>query len=439
VFAAQGGEVGIYIQGLARRKHAVLPGDAPFHEQLAAAFTDWAQSRGIADITHVGVSGPSRVVVTVYPPAGPLAFTVDETTVGFDTKTSVAGPGYHAAVVDLCDALARALGLQWLWSLPEGRSGDDTGYAADRDSAWLEREFVSQFVALVQSASERASGASSAINLPEDLVCAPEQGGVAAPLGPVDQEAWSALLHADADEQATAAREFYPWWEGSESSAFWTKTCLAMLWTEAVWRAPRNDWQKFVHGAIFSAADRARDLNAPSALPSRIDNAICELRQAIDNDVPASLGGVGYRRGLVAFHLFESWWIEAPGHLIVEAEGTDTVCLWFGGFALRATSFTVTKKDPGAPTSWPNDLADAEEREAGAFRRRVAWRARRTKADDAWFALAGCVRDEGGRVEKLLLSLTSDDESTHITKLHQLVGGVRFWPPQTPAHSEADA
>jgi hypothetical protein len=418
----------------------VLPGDAPFHEQLAAVFTDWARSRGIADITHVGVSGPSRVVVTVYPPAGPLAFTVDETTVGFDTKTSVAGPGYHAAVIDLCDALARALGLQWLWSLPGGRSGDDTGYAVDRDAVRMEQEFVSQFTALIRSASQRAPGASSAINLDEDLICAPEEGGVAAPLGPVDEEAWRALLHADADEQTTAAREFYPWWEGPESSAFWTKTCLAMLWTEAVWRAPRNDCEKFVHGAIFAAADRASDLNASSALPPRIDNAICELRQAIDTDVPATPGGIGYRRGAVAFHLFESsWWIEAPGHLIVEPEGADTVCLWFGGLALRATSFTATKKDPEAPASWPDDLADAEEREAGALRRRVARQARRTKADDGWwFAIAACVKDEGGRIEELLLSLTSDDESTLITELHQLVGGVRFWPPQTPAHSEAD-
>jgi hypothetical protein len=241
--------------------------------------------------------------------------------------------------------------------------------------------------------------------------------------------AWRLALDLDLAEQAGAAADFYPWWESPAEPAFWTKTCLAMLWSEAVWRAPRNDWERFVHGAIFAAAGKARELGGAAAVSPALEEGLSELSASIDADIPASPGGIGYRRGPVSYQLFESWWIEAPGHLIVEPEGTGTARLWFGPLEIRATCMTVVKKEPDHPLDWTSTWEGLEEHEGAGHRFRVSLRAKRTEADDAWFAMAECMHDGHGEAQLLLLSLTSDDEATHIDRLHELAKGVRFSPP----------
>lgn len=70
-----------------------------------------------------------------------------------------AGPGYHAAIVDMLDHLVAKLSLQWDWQ-HDGAS-DKAGYANQRDFGAVQTVHERVFLSLMQIAQKMEDGSST--------------------------------------------------------------------------------------------------------------------------------------------------------------------------------------------------------------------------------------------------------------------------------------
>lgn len=418
--------MGIYVQSFAASPTGIAP--RQLADALVRAAAAWAAERDISELFYAAPND-ERAWLSFYPPCGGIAFRITDGRVSFDAKTSIAGPGYHAALIELCDHLARDLGLAWRWEA----GGDQTGYAQHRDRAALERAFEDQFFAFCAFYRDSARpNAHHALNLSEGLAI-DGADGVATPLGPMPLDFF---LEAGTAERRESAPEIYPWWdEDSSGDAFWRNALRSILWTEAEWRAPQRPWEEHVHASAFAAARRCT--HAPE-----IEAAVKELTELAqssieDGHVPAP-GGIGWGRVSRAFFLPGPWRINLPGYYVetIENDG-GTTCLWFGDEEVRGSSFTLTLKEPGV-LAWDKALADAAEHAAATHRFRMA-HPRASSVEGFWTAKAECqVIDASGQGQLLILSLFSRAQNL-LPRLEALARDVWFDPPPPRAAKQGDA
>ena len=71
----------------------------------------------------------AELEINLYPGEEPAILTLEGERLTLSEKTSSAGPGYHAWLIDLVDAVSAKLKLEWQWSHPEGDTGDETGFS----------------------------------------------------------------------------------------------------------------------------------------------------------------------------------------------------------------------------------------------------------------------------------------------------------------------
>ena len=141
-------------------------------------------------------------------------------------KTSTVGPGYHAYVIDLLQAVGRELHLEWRWD--EGNSGDETGYVQNQDFPALENEFASFLGSLGQIFLQQA--AAGATNLMVNMTAGalhPMEGAFCwSPCGPLSRQWWEMAVEPDPNEILRIEAEFYPWWDKEANADFWRKTAM---------------------------------------------------------------------------------------------------------------------------------------------------------------------------------------------------------------------
>jgi len=145
-----------------------------------------------------------------------------------------AGPGYHAAIVDMLDHLVAKLSLQWDWQ-PDGAT-DKAGYATQRDFGAVQTVHERFFLSLMQIAQKTEDGSfiGFAFCTPEGLSF--DNGGIRCTLGeqPLD---WPARVKAaGAEGQRAAAATFFVWWDAAQDAIFWQALLRAQLWQNANWR-----------------------------------------------------------------------------------------------------------------------------------------------------------------------------------------------------------
>lgn len=416
--------MGIYVQGF-----ATAPSQAPSKvaTDIARSATAWAAKRDLADLFYAHTSD-DHAWVSFYPPCGGIAFKIADGRVSFDAKTSIAGPGYHTALIDLCDHLAREVGLEWRWE----SGGDQTTFARHRDRAALERAFEDQFIAFCDFyRNSRAPNTHHVLNLSEGRAM-DGFSGVATPLGPMPLQFF---LDAGRGQSTDDAREIFPWWDDDcQSDDFWRRTLRATLWAETEWRAPQRPWESHVHTGVFAAARRCT--HAPE-----IEAAVKELSRLVDIPVGVAMApaaGVGWGRVGRAFFLPGPWRINLPGYYveIIENDG-GTTCLWFGDEEIRGSSFTLTLKQPGK-YAWAQDMADAEEYAASTHHFRMT-PPRASSVEGFWTAKAECQTiDASGEGQLLVLSLFGREQNL-LPRLETLARNVWFDPPRRAPLKQGDA
>jgi len=407
--------MGIYIQ-------CFTDTGATPQEQLGARIVEsaerWARKRGLHEL-FFGVAGDTSATISFFPPSGTIRFDIARGRITFDAKTSIAGPGFHVATVELCDHLATDLNLRWRWDA----GGDQTGYAKHRDFSQLETEFTEQFLAFC-GFYETASGNGFALNLTEGLAI---EGfdAVAAPMGPLPFAFFRNALH-DTEHLVENARRVFPWWNKTADHEFWMNALRAMLWAEVEWRAPRTPWETFVLGAVNAAASHL-DLGHEPELAAAL-HELNELSSSADVFVAPPAQGVGYRRGKRVFHLTGPWRINLPAYYIEqpEDEGT-TICLWFGSEEIRASSWVHQDKQK---MSWHKTFSDCQEYASSTCRYRVSATQASTGDTTGFYASADFhATNNPAKGHLLHLTFFSFDPKAH-ERLSELAKEVWADPPR---------
>lgn len=430
--------MGIYIQGygtltsptptnLASRLTNVassLTRQAP--KNLASRLIDvarrWSADQGLQDLFYAS-SSDAGVWLTFYPPAGGIEFDVEGYGISFGTKTSIAGPGYHAAIVELCDRLQSELEIAWRW----GSGGDETGFALDRDFEALQDAFLDQAAAFGEFHRDQVGIAEGhAVNLPEGLAvdCFRD---VATPLGPVRNQLF--LDAPDSSEDAEAlARQIFPWWSKALDQEFWMNTLRALLWTEVQWRAARTPWESHVRQAALALGARCG-----SSLDKDLARAVDELAELSGDPesfaIPAA-EGVGYKRRKRAFLLPGPWRINLPGYYIeLDEDDGSTTCLWYENEEIRGSSFTI-QTDDAAANIWSAELEGEPDRKGKGCTFRIQPHPSPSEDSPGYFnGLAEFVaRDREGNVRLLVVSVY-DAEENLTPRLVEIAENVWFDEP----------
>jgi hypothetical protein len=415
--------VGIYVQGYG------TVGDAELHDlriRLIDSAKRWSAERGLGELFYPADPGDNGAWLSFYPPAGGIQLDIRNNQVAFDAKTSVAGPGYHAALIDLCDRLGADLGIAWRWDA----GGDETGYATDRDLTKLHQAFVDQFIAYCEFYQANSKPhVLYALNLSDGLAIDGYEG-VATPLGPLPIQYFVEALD-EADDAQGCARCVFPWWSTRLDQEFWINTIRSLLWTEVEWRAARTPWERHVHRVALSMGSRLRRV-----LDARMGAALDELAALSGDDetFPAPTpDGIGYLRRQRVFFLPGRWRINLPGYFIEQSEdGGETTCLWFGTQEIRGSSFTFTPKDAQSPT-WSRELASRLDQQGKSCIFRLPNAAKPSKNSEGFFHANAEFRamDQKGKAHLLMLSLF-DAKSDLMPRLAEIAQGVWFDPPQDP-------
>jgi hypothetical protein len=417
--------VGIYVQGYGTLASSNAENLA---ERLTGSARRWAGERGLQDLFLAGRDG-ADVWLTFYPPAGSTTFEIRKGSISFGTKTSVSGPGYHAALIELCDRLQSDLGVRWRWE----SGGDGTDYAVERDGNRLRSAFLDQVIGYCEiHAKYVRPGDGSAINLPEGMA-AYDHGGVATPLGILPDRLLRDVPNSDADAEALA-RRIFPWWAQNLDREFWVNTLRAVFWTEVSWRAPRTTWESHIDQVVHSLAARlGTSVDADLAMGVGELDALSIDRETFN---PPSPTGIGYLRHKRTFFLTGGWRIDLPGYYIeqLEDEG-NTVCLWFGDEEIRGSFFIITP-DAGREDNafaWDEELAGQPDRNGNGFTYRLV-PAPRPASHPGFHHAKGEFQtyDAEGNVVLMILSLFGVGEDLS-SRLSEVAECVRYEEPRRAA------
>lgn len=290
----------------------------------------------------------------VYPAGGVLEFTWEpDGRIVAETKTSVVGPGFHALVVDLLDAVRDRLGLEWQWA-------DESDYALTRDYGALQREMAVWLRALAKAMLGLHSHGYSALALNWSLRDPAVSDGsfAVSPAGPWTQ-AWLASLEgATGEEVAGRCEEFFPWWHRPLDARFWQRLGLTLLWSAVQWHVPATQEEAELAQFALDCFGRARELDEQVVLPRQ---ELGELEALLDREragmgqPPPRPDGIGFRRRLMSHRATGQWTIRLPGYYYEseeeeeEEEDAEEAVFWFGDRTVRVSSITVRRKDGSPP------------------------------------------------------------------------------------------
>jgi hypothetical protein len=347
--------MGIYVQTFAAKPFGRSAGKLA--GQIVTSARNWAVSCGLEALFFAGEPRADGVSLSIYPSAGGIVFDIADGRVSFGVKTSIGGPGYHRALIDLCDQLQNDVGLKWRWDA----CGDQTGYALERDKHALQSKYSHQVEAMCRLVEKHKNlGQPLALNMPVELVRGAE-AGVATPAGPFPVSFIERALSVP-EEMSECASYLMPWWDGSINARFWADTLRVLLWTEVEWRAPRTPWERHAQKAAFACYGQ---LNAGQRL--EFEAAMTELAilaNRPEGQTKPAADGIGWKRRLRCFPITGPWRVNLPGYYVDTDAGDATVCIWFGGDEIRASSCVFETKGEEA-IAWSDEFRDSPEQRTG--------------------------------------------------------------------------
>jgi hypothetical protein len=318
--------LGLFLYGdTAKPRDALL-------EQAAA----WVHEthRGLLRSSHVGEGedGHRTLWLALHPAEEPLELKA----IGRDkvlalARTSGAGPGYHAFVCELLDAMSQQLSIRWQGPDPTGETGDETGFFHQRDRSKLEAEMRGWVRAVARSLTQGdiEGWQGIAISLP---VSAPQYDieGAATALGPRS----GAFFRQLADDDAQAQR-FFSWWEPGFGAEYLLGRALCRMWADVRWRKPVNDAERAVHDEVLDLLARAFAVDPSRDYPFAEWGELLALRgETLPAPAAARVSGtptIGYRRGSLIMKPFPGASIRIPGCFSEKVDPRGSWIAWDDG------------------------------------------------------------------------------------------------------------
>ena len=319
-------------------------------DQVASAIMDALPDPAWRELVELEREGRT-LALGLHPAEERVRCVVEGDRLTVSARTSSAGPGFHAFLVELLDRVADLCGFEW--DPPE----DLTGFSATRDFEALQAEACEWLSGVAAGVTERLrEGMTSlGVSLPEGTVVVGERR-VASPLGLWTAE-WfeqTASFPADSDASRARAATFFPWFGAALDASVWARAGLTIAWVELPWRAPREATEERRYRQTLACFARARALDpaaTEAALPAGLEADVRRLLDARGKPLEAPAAeGIGLRRRTLRWPLAGGWTLDLPGYFTstVERDG-QTEVIWFPGRTVRISTITARDRHGDPP------------------------------------------------------------------------------------------
>ena len=251
-----------------------------------------------------------------------LEVKIDEDSIVLSSRTSGAGPGYHAFLVDVVDSL-KSHGL--IFGEDE-ENVDEAEYFKSRDFTALQRQhalYLKALAKLVKRETYERGANINRLSLPIDVVApATSESEVQTPNGPLPTESFIAIADADDAKLGEFAAEWFPWWARRLTAQGWLRTGLQHMWYPIPWHVPADAYERHSMLAARECLQRAEALDSSIALPTA---ELLELEMFLKPETPDTTAplphGIGYRRSLCERWLGGGWSVDLPGYWYEYSDG----------------------------------------------------------------------------------------------------------------------
>ncbi|MDX2146640.1 MAG: hypothetical protein SFZ23_03880 [Planctomycetota bacterium] len=344
-------------------------------EDIVGALPDAISDPVMTECLDV-VEAEDKLLVTLHPAAEMLEISAEHGFVVASTKTSTAGPGFHAAVVDVLDRLGKACSLAWMWD--EEGSPDETGYALDRDYAKLQQAMASQFRAVAEAIGDHLEE-SDQDERTTYLNMAPLNGSMLQPVthnqivSPIGAHSRGWLTKAATEQGAASlAPDFYPWWTRERTPREWAKLATVLMWSELRWRPPTGEHEeRLMRLALRAAEEAGPELARFGPTPGDLEEISTLLSVEEEADVPPPRDqGFGLFRGDAHYTGLGEWTFRAPASMLDEVEEDDegnvSIVLAMPGRTLRMSGIEF-ESDGDKPVDRHQILQDIQAAAKGPY------------------------------------------------------------------------
>jgi hypothetical protein len=332
-------------RGLLRR----APTQDQLFQDLAVAVGEFAghQPSPLKD-WHRSSSSDGVLYVNLLPCEENVEFRFADGRLTCEAKTSTAGPGYHAYLVDVLDSLRDRLGLDWR---SEADAEDETGYLGHRAFPRLQAAMAGWLRGLGRHLCKHGEEMNSPLLLGMSLDFRPvTEAFAASQMGVWPREWFERLVAADEAELGRMAERFFPWWERGVTAKTLRGLGLARSWVDLRWVVPADDDERRLNESVLDCFIRAREQDRGLELP---DMEVHELAALLAPDAPLRaprIEGVGFRRRGMSLPIPGGWSIDLPGYYGAQLEDDgETQVYWSTGRTVRASSLSFTAKTPRTP------------------------------------------------------------------------------------------
>ena len=299
---------------------------------IARSGEKYMQSHGLCIVFRSHVT-EGRLEVFLHPSEEPVRFFEDESYLVVEARTSSAGPGYHAFLVEWLDELAQAGRFSWQVDLGDGVFCDETGYVTHRDFSALQHAMADQFKAVAKYVLEAEADNIKHFNL-------------SLPAGFEVQGEYFAVTtlgfrNRDFFEHFVPER-FCLWWNRGLDAKTLANMAASKMWVDITWHPPVNDEEHRDLTIVKVLSARARELDPQIALPEEalrdVDTVLAgvELKNIEQDEI-------GFRRHPMRWFLTGDWSIALPGYFYQRFDPDNgQMSIWYGDRTVHVTTFDFT-------------------------------------------------------------------------------------------------
>ncbi len=290
-------------------------------------------------LLHVEEEG-GVLYVQLHPAEEPVEFILDGGMIVAAAKTSSAGPGYHAWLVDLLEEVGRRVDVPWNWADQGNGEGDGTGFHDSYDFTSLQASMADWLVELARSVLIKGDHAEHpiALSLPVGDMVLGDAFAVSG-TGSWSREWFESITGSDDAVRLQAADAFFPAWHPRDDARYWRGCGLALCWYPMRWVQPADLTEETLYKAALGCFAKAHEMNPTIDLPEPEIREIWSLLAREGADRPPAPNGIGFRRGVMLRELPGGWSAHVPGYFATEHrdDGATTV-FSFGDRSVQGTA-----------------------------------------------------------------------------------------------------
>jgi len=254
-------------------------------------------------------------------------------------RTNSAGPGYHAFLIGILDALGVA----------PTEVEDDTGYWHNRDFGLLQDEMEKWLIGLSGQLLEMSkTGDYNNISVSLDIENFPVGSThfACCPLGCFEPDFFERITNGEPGGGA-----FFVWWNHSQDALFFKNCALNLILCDNNWLPPHTDKEHGIITATLKCLEKAYNMDPCLDYPAAewLELAKLSGNEELARWVQSRFGvsenaKLGYQRGNVSNNI-NGWQFSRSGKMHFERNDDGTLVWWNEGRTINASTLSVQRKD----------------------------------------------------------------------------------------------